>query len=329
MIGRLLDMRPREAKARAPRAARLVRPHRRRRSHRQDLLRRHAPAAGPRRVARRAPVGDLPRRADDGPGSEQARGHVGRHPAPRRRGLDGPAHDAVPRGGRRARRRDHGLRPRAASSRTTRPTASSGSSAARRSRCGPADPARLPEVGASCSARSPACGPTRRSRARCSAPVRDDAALAAARRAARRARDRGHRAVAEAAEPRRGLLHPDRPHREPQTHSSRKPALEAGHEHDRRGPQRAVAGPRRRARAAPRWRLRAPQPRAGQAQPHQHAADARGAHRRDAAAGDLPAAVHLRLRRRDLRRLAARLPAVPAARASSGRRSRWPAWRSA
>ncbi len=43
-------------------------------------------------------------------------------------------------------------------------------------------------------------------------------------------------------------------------------------------------------------------------------ADAGGARRRDHPADHLPAAVHLRVRRRDLRRVPARLPAVPAAR---------------
>ena len=39
-------------------------------------------------------------------------GHVGRHPRPRPRGDDAPAHHAVPRGGRRAGRHDRRRRPR-------------------------------------------------------------------------------------------------------------------------------------------------------------------------------------------------------------------------
>ena len=88
---------------------------------------------------------------------------------------------------------------------------------------------------------------------------------------------------------------------------------------DRIAATAAAAPAASRARAV---RARAPQPRARQAQPDQDAAHPRGADRRDAAADHLPAAVHLRLRRRDRRRLAARLPAVPAARACSPRRSR-------
>ena len=91
---------------------------------------------------------------------------------------------------------------------------------------------------------------------------------------------------------------------------------------------RRRAAPARRRRAAA-FRLAAARARARQAQPDQDLAHARGADRRHAAADHLPGAVHLHLRRRDRRRLAARLPAVPAARASSARRSRWPASRSA
>ena len=48
------------------------------------------------------PVGDLPRRADDGPRPAQPARDVGRRPRPGRRRGDGPAHDPVPRGGRPA-----------------------------------------------------------------------------------------------------------------------------------------------------------------------------------------------------------------------------------
>ena len=70
-------------------------------------------------------------------------------------GRDGPAHHAVPRGGRRARRRDHGHRPRPRDRRTTRPDgAQARSSAARRSTVRPADPARLVDVARDPAARS-------------------------------------------------------------------------------------------------------------------------------------------------------------------------------
>src|SRR5215217_5640195 len=46
------------------RAARALRPRRRRRPPREDLLRWHAPPPGPRGRARRAPADHLPRRAD-------------------------------------------------------------------------------------------------------------------------------------------------------------------------------------------------------------------------------------------------------------------------
>ena len=83
MIGRLLDLKPRAAKARAAEllawfdledAAEPPRPH---------LLRRHAPAARPRREPRRPPGGRLPRRAHHRARPEQARRHVGRRPAAR------------------------------------------------------------------------------------------------------------------------------------------------------------------------------------------------------------------------------------------------------
>ena len=132
LIGQLLDLPTRDARARAARTARMVRPGRRRRAHGQDLLRRHAAPARPGRLAGRPPVGDLPRRADHRPRPGQARGHVGRRAAPGHRRLDRAADDPVPRRGRRAGRRDHRDRPRHGSSPTTPRTGSSGSSAARR-----------------------------------------------------------------------------------------------------------------------------------------------------------------------------------------------------
>ena len=78
----------------------------------QDLLGRHAPAAGPRGRARLPPAGDLPRRADHGPGPARAAEHVGDDRGARRRGHDRAADDAVPRGGRPARGPDRRDRPR-------------------------------------------------------------------------------------------------------------------------------------------------------------------------------------------------------------------------
>ena len=92
----------------------------------------------------------------------------------------------------------------------------------------------------------------------------------------------------------------------------------------------AVRRPRPARRADHRRRLAVhPRPRARPAQPHQDVAHARGAHRRDPPAGDLPGAVHLHLRRRDRRRLAAGVPAVPAAGHARPDSSPWPASASA
>ena len=112
LIGALLDLSRKRRQGARARAARLVRPHRRRRPPRQTYsggMRRRLDLAASL-VGR--PGDRLPRRADDRPGPGQARGHVGRRAHPRRRRLDRPADHAVPRGGRRARRRDHGHRPR-------------------------------------------------------------------------------------------------------------------------------------------------------------------------------------------------------------------------
>ena len=68
---------PQVAKARGTRADRALRPRRCRQPARQDLLGRHAPAAGPRRRAGGQAAGDLPRRADDGAGPALAAGPVG------------------------------------------------------------------------------------------------------------------------------------------------------------------------------------------------------------------------------------------------------------
>ena len=64
MVGQLYHLPRPEARKRARRAARALRPHRGRRPAREDVLGRHAPPAGPRGRARLPPAGDLPRRAD-------------------------------------------------------------------------------------------------------------------------------------------------------------------------------------------------------------------------------------------------------------------------
>ena len=112
MVGRLYHL-PRSGREGArERAARALRAHRGGQAARQDLLRRHAPAARPRGRARRAPAGAVPRRADHGPGPALAAEHVGDD-----RGAHGGRHDRaadhpVPRRGRPPRRPDRGHRPR-------------------------------------------------------------------------------------------------------------------------------------------------------------------------------------------------------------------------
>ena len=78
----------------------------------EDLLRRHAPPPRPRRRARGRPRGDLPRRADDRARPEGPPRHVGGDRLAGRGRDDAAAHHAVPRGGRPARRRHRGDRPR-------------------------------------------------------------------------------------------------------------------------------------------------------------------------------------------------------------------------
>ena len=127
-------------------------------------------------------------------------------------------------------------------------------------------------------------GPTPRSRRAAPSPPPPAATrLRRHRRRPRRRRHRGDRAVAAPAQPRRGLL---------RAHAQ--------------GDQGA------RLRGGGGMTHAPPQRRHRQAQPDRDHADPGGARRRDAAADHLPAAVHLRVRRRHRRRLAARLPAVPA-----------------
>ena len=116
------------------RAARALRPHRRRRARGEDLLRRHAPPARPRGRAGRQAARAVPRRADDGPGPAQPRRAVGDDRGPRRRRHHGPADDAVPRRGRAARRPHRGHRPRPRDRRRHRRRAQGAASAASGSR---------------------------------------------------------------------------------------------------------------------------------------------------------------------------------------------------
>ena len=89
-------------------AAGPLRPDRRRRPARGDVLRRHEAPPRPRHDAGEPAAADLPRRADDRPRPAQpARPVADRPRAAGRRGDDLP-HHAVPRGGRPARR--HGRR---------------------------------------------------------------------------------------------------------------------------------------------------------------------------------------------------------------------------
>src|SRR5581483_729733 len=102
---------PAPARGRRPRgtASRALRADRRGRPSRADILGRHAPSHRPRRGAREPSAGALPRRADDRARPAQPQRGVGDDRGPRRRRHDGRPHDAVPRGGRparRARRRD-------------------------------------------------------------------------------------------------------------------------------------------------------------------------------------------------------------------------------
>ena len=103
--GRVQGIGGRELRVRAERAARARRDRGRRRSHRQELLGRHAPPPRHRARPRASAARALPRRADDRPRPGGARRDVGGGLASRRgRDADDPAHDALPRGGRPARR---------------------------------------------------------------------------------------------------------------------------------------------------------------------------------------------------------------------------------
>ena len=112
MIGRLLGMPAGRRPSPGGRTARGVRPVRCRDEVRQDVLGRHAPAPRPRGEPGRAAAAPVPGRADHGPRPAEPDRALGDDPNPRRRGHHRAAHDAVPGGGRPARRRDRGDRPR-------------------------------------------------------------------------------------------------------------------------------------------------------------------------------------------------------------------------
>ncbi len=120
MFGRLYGLDRRGGAAPRRRHARALRPARRRRAGRQDVLRRHAPAARPRQRAHRPAAAPVPRRADHRPRPAQPPRHVGRHPRP-----------GAARARRSCSRRSTSRRP------TSSPTRSPSSTAARSSRAAP------------------------------------------------------------------------------------------------------------------------------------------------------------------------------------------------
>ena len=135
LIGTLLNLSSRDAKARATELLEWFDLTDAGRPGRQDLLRRHAPPPRPGGQPGRPAVGDLPRRADHRPRPGQARGHVGGGPQPGHRGFDGAAHHPVPRRGRRAGRRDQRHRPRHGDRPRHPGRAQAGRSAGSASRC--------------------------------------------------------------------------------------------------------------------------------------------------------------------------------------------------
>ena len=88
----------------------------------EDLLRRHAPPARPRRRARGAPAGAVPRRAHHRARPAQPPRALGDDRGARGRGHDRPAHHAVPRRGRPAGRPHRRDRPRPGDRRGHAPT---------------------------------------------------------------------------------------------------------------------------------------------------------------------------------------------------------------
>ena len=112
LIGSLYGLSSAYVRQASERPARAVLAQRRRQPDREDLLRGHAAAPRPRGQPDRHAAGALPRRADHRPRPAQPGGALGRAPRPRVGRHDLAAHDAVPRGGRPARRPDRGDRPR-------------------------------------------------------------------------------------------------------------------------------------------------------------------------------------------------------------------------
>ena len=115
---------------------------------------------------------------------------MGRRPLARRRRLDRPAHHAVPRGGRRAGRRDHGHRPRPRHRARHARTASSAIVGGQTLEVRPADPARLDDVRRDPRRGRPATPDESPGRGVLSVPVAGDAALGAAVAPPRRRRHR-------------------------------------------------------------------------------------------------------------------------------------------
>ena len=210
-------LRPRHRlhRTRQRRAARAVLARGRRRPHRQDLLRRDAATARPRGEPDRDAAGAVPRRADHGPRPALARGAVGGAARARGRRHDPAADDAVPRGGRPARRQHRRDRPRHGH-RRGHAVAAQGPV-----RCGRARRHRLPGAGPR---RGP--GPAGTARARDARrpgrppdhrPRRGPGPHDPRRRHLRRQRHRPRRHRAEAAQPRRRV---PPPHRSPRWRSA-------------------------------------------------------------------------------------------------------------
>ena len=325
MIGQLLNLSTRAGQGPRRGAAGLVRPRRRRREDGQDLLRRDASAPRPGRGSGRPSGGDLPGRADHRTRPGQARGHVGRHPQPRHRGIDRAADHAVPRRGRCPGRRDQRDRPRAGD----RPRHPGGPEAGGRwpadrgppDRCDPArrrrehpgrdrlrraEPSGRNQLSVAVPARRPCPGRSsgwvRRESASPSSPCTCPASTRSSSPSPVAARATTRPAPARWAPSARKVRQHER-HPHPRIHDRPAPAPA--------GPTGGAGGPRR----GQHPRLSPARPGDRQAQPDQDLADARGADRRHRPAGDLPGDVHLHLRRRHRPgRLPAAVPAVPAPR---------------
>ena len=107
LIGRLTHLGRTPGRPPGRRAARTLRPRRRRRPHRPAPTRAGCAGGSTSRPRSCTAAGAVPRRADHRPRPARPQQPVGGHRGARRRRHDGPAHDAVPRGGRPPRRRHH------------------------------------------------------------------------------------------------------------------------------------------------------------------------------------------------------------------------------